>query len=703
MDARGFLDTPISNLHGLSPERVQLMQKEMEVFTFGDLLQYYPFRYEDRSRIYTVSELHESQAGVTLRGFISDVRMAGAGRSQRLVARFSDQSGDMELVWFQGINWISKSLISGSEYLIFGKPQQFGRKFSISHPELEKIQDGKLPASRQHPLMAVYPMTEAMRRRRLDHKAIAGIVKQVLQMAERNIPEFLPPAVMQQHRLMSRGEAFRHLHVPSDLMKLEEARRRMKFEELFLLQLRIFRIRGVQQHSVKGIPFPQIGKCFNEFYANRLPFQLTEAQKKVLREIRSDLGSGRQMNRLLQGDVGSGKTVVALMSMLMALDNNCQAALMAPTEILAYQHFESISDMLGDMQVEVRLLTGSTTKKAREEILEGLAGGRVKILIGTHALLESDVRFQKLGLVVIDEQHRFGVAQRSKLWEKGNPVPHVMVMTATPIPRTLAMTAYGDLDHSVINELPKGRKPIRTVHRYDHERPAFMQFIKEEIAKGRQVYFVFPLIEESPKLELKNLMDGHDMVSSWFPIPQYQIGIVHGRMKAAEKDAEMLRFKKGITQIMVATTVIEVGVNVPNASVMVIEDADRFGLSQLHQLRGRVGRGSGQSYCILTSKAELSANARRRLQTMCATNDGFEIARVDMELRGPGDLEGTRQSGLLDLKLSDLIKDEPLLLQARETAAHIMQADPDLQKPEHVFLLQRLITQQGRTVWSRIL
>ncbi|MEY3984332.1 MAG: hypothetical protein RL160_1891 [Bacteroidota bacterium] len=703
MDAKGFLDTPISNLHGLSPERVQLMQKEMEVFTFGDLLQYYPFRYEDRSRIYAVSELHESQAGVTLRGFISDVRMAGAGRSQRLVARFSDQTGDMELVWFQGVNWISKSLTTGGEYLIFGKPQQFGRKFSISHPELEKIQHGKLPASRQHPLMPVYPMTEAMRRRRMDHKAIAGMVKQVLQLAARNMPEFIPVAVMQHHKLMNRGEAFWHLHVPSDLMKLEEARRRMKFEELFLLQLRIFRIRGVQQRSVRGIPFPQIGNHFNDFYAHKLPFQLTEAQKKVLREIRSDLGSGQQMNRLLQGDVGSGKTVVALMSMLMALDNNCQAALMAPTEILAYQHYESICDLLGDMPVEVRLLTGSTTKKAREEILEGLAGGRVNILIGTHALLESDVRFQKLGLVVIDEQHRFGVAQRSKLWEKGNPVPHVMVMTATPIPRTLAMTAYGDLDHSVINELPKGRKPIRTVHRYDHERPAFMQFIKEEIAKGRQVYFVFPLIEESPKLELKNLMEGHDMVSSWFPIPQYQIGIVHGRMKAAEKDAEMMRFKKGITQIMVATTVIEVGVNVPNASVMVIEDADRFGLSQLHQLRGRVGRGSEQSYCILTSKAELSANARRRLQTMCTTNDGFEIARVDMELRGPGDLEGTRQSGLLDLKLSDLIKDEPLLMQARETAAQLLQADPDLQKPEHALLLQRLLSQQGKTVWSRIL
>jgi len=703
MVAAAFLDTPISQLHGLSPERVQLIQKEMEVFTYGDLLQYFPFRYEDRSRLYTVAELHESQAGVTLRGSISDIRVAGGGRSQRLVATFSDGSGDIELVWFQGINWISQSLGAGGEYLVFGKPQQFGRKYSISHPELEKIQAGNTPASRQHPLMAVYPMTEAMRRRRMDHKAISGMVKQVLQQAERGIPEFLPPAVMQHHRLMSRAEAYRHVHVPSDLLKLEEARRRLKFEELFLLQLRIFRIRGVQHRSVQGFPFPHIGKYFNDFYAQHLPFQLTEAQKQVLREIRNDLGSGRQMNRLLQGDVGSGKTIVALMSMLMALDNDCQAALMAPTEILAYQHYESICELLGDMQVEVRLLTGSTTKKAREEILEGLAGGRVQILIGTHALLESDVRFHKLGLVVIDEQHRFGVAQRSKLWEKGNPVPHVMVMTATPIPRTLAMTAYGDLDQSVINELPRGRKPIRTVHRYDHERAGFMQFIKEEIAKGRQVYFVFPLIEESPKLELKNLMDGHDMVSSWFPIPQYQIGIVHGRMKAAEKDAEMMRFKKGITQIMVATTVIEVGVNVPNASVMVIEDADRFGLSQLHQLRGRVGRGSEQSYCILTSKAELSANARRRLQTMCATNDGFEIARVDMELRGPGDLEGTRQSGLLDLKLSDLIKDEPLLIQARETAAQLMQADPDLQRAEHAALLQLLFSRQGRTVWSRVL
>jgi ATP-dependent DNA helicase RecG len=484
---------------------------------------------------------------------------------------------------------------------------------------------------------------------------------------------------------------------------LEAARNRFKFEELFLLQLRINRMRGLKQTAFRGHSFEKVGDLFNGFYHHSLPFELTEAQKQVIREIRKDVLGGKQMNRLLQGDVGSGKTVVALMTMLLAADNGAQSALMAPTEILAFQHFESIRDLLGDLPVEVRLLTGSTTKRARAEILEGLRNGQVKILVGTHALLEGDVQFQQLGMVVIDEQHRFGVAQRAKLWGKGNPVPHVLVMTATPIPRTLAMTAYGDLDQSVIGELPKGRKPIRTVYKRDGERPSVMQFVKEQIDAGRQAYFVFPLIEESEKLELKDLMAGFDMVSDWFPTPRYQLSIVHGKMKPEQKEAEMQRFKRGASQVMVATTVIEVGVNVPNASVMVIQDADRFGLSQLHQLRGRVGRGAEQSYCILMSREGISEHARKRIDTMCRTNDGFEIARVDMELRGPGDIEGTRQSGMLDLKVADLIKDEDLLETARLEAVKLLNADPDLLQEAHRPLLFKLVARQGGNIWNRVL
>jgi len=696
-----FLNQPLSQIPGMLPDKVQLLGKEADVFSVGDLLHYFPFRYEDRSRLYTIAELNESQTMVQLRGYISGMRIVGKGRGQRLVATFKDATGAVDLVWFQGAQWITRMVSEGVEYLLFGKPQRFGRSFSISHPELEKVELAKLRKGSH--LTAVYPMTEAMRKRKLDHRAMAALMRKIIESPAYRAEEFIPAEIMHRLQLMPRAEALRIMHQPADLNQLEKARKRFKFEELFLLQMRINRMRGMKDKSFRGIDFTHIGAHFNGFYDRCLPFPLTGAQKRVLREIRSDMRGGKQMNRLLQGDVGSGKTVVALMSMLMACDNECQAALMAPTEILAFQHFESMREMLGDLPVEIRLLTGSTSKKARTEIRNGLQTGQIHLLVGTHALLEDDVTFKRLGLVVIDEQHRFGVAQRARLWGKGNPVPHVLVMTATPIPRTLAMTAYGDLDQSVIDELPAGRKPIKTVHRWDSERPSVMQFVKDQIAEGRQAYFVFPLIEESEKLELKNLMDGYDMVHDWFPSGSFQIAIVHGRMKPEEKEAEMQRFKRKNAQIMVATTVIEVGVNVPNATVMVILDADRFGLSQLHQLRGRVGRGGEQSYCVLMSRAEISETAKKRIQTMCRTNDGFEIARVDMELRGPGDIEGTRQSGMLDLKVADLIKDEAILISARQEASRLLGEDPDLQQTSNRVLLQYLLAKQGGNIWNRIL
>lgn len=696
-----FLAEPLVSIPGIAADKAALLAKELEIFTVGELLGHFPFRYEDRSRLYRIAELSESQAMVQLKGTLGVPRNLGNGRSQRLVATLNDGSGEVELVWFQGAQWITRYLTPGAVYTIYGKPQRFGRQWSISHPEIEK--EGQEKARAKFPFTAVYPMTEAMRRRKVDHRTLAGMLQKVMDHPAFQVPEFIPADIAQRQQLMSPALAYRQIHFPDNLQLLEAARYRFKFEELFLLQLRINRMRGLKQTAFRGHSFEKVGDLFNGFYHHSLPFELTEAQKQVIREIRKDVLGGKQMNRLLQGDVGSGKTVVALMTMLLAADNGAQSALMAPTEILAFQHFESIRDLLGDLPVEVRLLTGSTTKKARAEILEGLRNGQVKILVGTHALLEGDVQFQQLGMVVIDEQHRFGVAQRAKLWGKGNPVPHVLVMTATPIPRTLAMTAYGDLDQSVIGELPKGRKPIRTVYKRDAERPSVMQFVKEQIDAGRQAYFVFPLIEESEKLELKDLMAGFDMVSDWFPTPRYQLSIVHGKMKPEQKEAEMQRFKRGASQVMVATTVIEVGVNVPNASVMVIQDADRFGLSQLHQLRGRVGRGAEQSYCILMSREGISEHARKRIDTMCRTNDGFEIARVDMELRGPGDIEGTRQSGMLDLKVADLIKDEGLLEIARLEAVKLLNADPDLLQEAHRALLFKLVARQGGNIWNRVL
>jgi len=693
-----ILDTPIEYLKGVGPARAEMLRKELDVRTFGDMLLYYPFRYVDRSRFYTVSEINSDVAWVQLKGKIAGMQTIGTGRTQRLVMTFRDQTGELELLWFQGAKWIKDKVRVGREYIIFGKPNLFNGRYNFTHPDIEPADEEEL--IQNEPLQPYYSTSEKLKSRGFTPKNFVRIMRNLINQVQYAIPETLSQSLIGMVKLMPRAEALINIHFPRDPESLLKASNRIKFDELFFIQLQLLRLKYVRMEKVHGRIFGQIGSNFNNFYHQKLPFELTNAQKKVIKEIRADLGSGKQMNRLLQGDVGSGKTLVALMSMLIALDNNCQACLMAPTEILATQHYKTISRMLDGLSIEVVLLTGSTKKAARKLLHEQLKSGSLHILIGTHALIEDAVQFQNLGLVVIDEQHRFGVAQRARLWEKSEIPPHILVMTATPIPRTLAMTLYGDLDVSVIDELPPGRKPVKTYHFYEKDRLKVFRFMKEQISQGRQIYVVYPLINESETLDLQDLMDGFDTVSRYFPLPEYQISVVHGQLKAAEKESEMKRFIEKKTQIMVATTVIEVGVDVPNASVMIIENAERFGLSQLHQLRGRVGRGGDQSHCILMSSYKLTTDGRKRLDTMVRTTDGFEIAEVDLHLRGPGDLQGTQQSGLVGLKLASLVKDEKILKVAREFAHRTLTDDPELRKEENRPMLRYL--QVHASDWGKI-
>jgi ATP-dependent DNA helicase RecG len=674
----------------------------LNVNTFGDLLQYYPFRYVDRSVIQRIRDINSPTQFIQLKGKVSGMRVIGEKQAKRLVATFRDDSGEIELVWFKSIDWAMKMLNTQAVYLLFGKPVAFNGTYNIVHPEMELFGE-QVDAQTAKGLQPVYSTTEKAKKRNIDSRAIARLTQTLFEsLKEYELPDFLPQALKQQYKLCSRYEALMNIHYPKNEKQLHEATRRLKFEELFLIQLQMLKLKANRGQSSKGYLFEKIDRQFDTFYKERMPFELTGAQKRVLREIRKDTLTGRQMNRLLQGDVGSGKTMVALLTMLMAKDNGFQACLMAPTEILAQQHYESIIQLLKGLKVEVAFLTGSVKGKARKYILHQLAEGNIDFVVGTHALIEDTVVFKNLGQVVIDEQHRFGVAQRAKLWTKNELPPHILVMTATPIPRTLAMTVYGDLDVSVIDELPPGRKPIKTVHRTDADRMRVFGFMRDEIAKGRQVYVVFPLIEESEVLDLKDLMDGYEALSRAFPKPQFQISIVHGRSRAADKDFEMQRFVKGETQIMIATTVIEVGVNVPNASVMVIENAERFGLAQLHQLRGRVGRGAEQSFCILMTGNKLSNDSKQRIGVMCNTNDGFVIAEEDLKLRGPGDLEGTQQSGTVNLRLADLVQDVAVLEAARQSAAVLIEQDPYLEKSEHRSLLQFMQASAKEKIWSRI-
>jgi ATP-dependent DNA helicase RecG len=696
-----ILETGIEFIKGVGPAKAELLKSELSIFTYSDLLQHYPFRYVDKTKFYTVKEITDELPYVQLKGIITRLEKKGEGRSKRLIAYFQNESGKMELVWFKGIQWVEKKIQLNIPYIIFGRPTRFKNSYNIAHPELELVSEAQKSFSSS--LEPVYNTTEKLKAKGLDSKAISKIIKNLLQQLKGKIEETLSIDILEQLKLISKEEALFNIHQPKNPELLNKAKIRLKFEELFFIQLKLIRNKTIRTQQFKGFNFSVIGNFFNTFYKENLPFELTEAQKRVLREIRNDVGSGKQMNRLLQGDVGSGKTIVALMTMLMAIDNGFQSCMMAPTEILANQHYKSITDLLKNLDVKIALLTGSTKVSERNKILESLTKGEIQILIGTHALIEDDVIFKNLGLVIIDEQHRFGVAQRAKLWSKNLNPPHVLVMTATPIPRTLAMTLYGDLDVSVINELPPGRKPIKTIHMTDAQRLRVFGFMKEQIALGRQIYVVYPLIKESEKLDYKDLEDGYESICRAFPLPEYKVSIVHGKMKNEDKEFEMQRFLKGETHIMVATTVIEVGVNVPNASVMVIESAERFGLSQLHQLRGRVGRGAEQSYCILMTGVKLTSEARLRMDTMVRTNDGFEISEVDLKLRGPGDIEGTAQSGLLDLRIADLSKDQQILQTARNIAIELLQKDPYLQQAHHQILLNQLNYLQKKSKgWARI-
>ena len=694
-----FLQTPIEYLKGVGANRADLLKTELGIYTFENLLNYYPFRYVDKSSFQTVRETSPDSPAVQLKGEVLSVRTIGQKRGTRLVAKFSDATGTIDLVWFKSIKWIKSNMKLGVEYVVYGKPSLYSSGLNIVHPELETLEEFQKSVSGD--LQPVYSSTEKASNSWLNSKGIEKLTKTLVEKMGTTFPETLSPEIIANVRLIDKNTAIKNIHFPQNKALLQKSMMRLKFEELFFIQLGFLRMKIHHQRTIRGQNFEHVGEYFTTFYNEHLPFELTNAQKRVVKEIRADIGSGRHMNRLLQGDVGSGKTIVALLVILIALDNDFQACLMAPTEILANQHFEGLSELLQDIGVEIALLTGSSKVKQRRTIHENLESGKLQILIGTHALLEDKVKFQNLGLVVIDEQHRFGVAQRSKLWKKNKLPPHILVMTATPIPRTLAMTFYGDLDVSVIDELPPGRKPIKTIHKFDSNRLAIWGFIKQEVEKGRQVYIVYPLIKESEKLDYKDLMDGYESVCRDFP--EYQISIVHGQMKAKDKDFEMQRFVRGETQIMVATTVIEVGVNVPNASVMIIESAERFGLSQLHQLRGRVGRGADQSYCILATSYKLSADGKTRMETMVKTNDGFEISEVDLKLRGPGDLVGTQQSGMLDLKIADLVLDGQILQLARNTANVLLQEDPDLKLPQNAPISQEFDrTQKGKMNWGRI-
>lgn len=677
-----LLLTPIEYLKGIGPSRGELLRKELNIHKYGDLMNLFPNRYIDRTRYYKINELQNTTAEVQLVGKIIHVKTVEFGKNQkRLVATYTDDTGQMELTWFQGIKWIRESLKLNEVYVIFGKTSNYNGQFSMAHPEMELLEEHK--ASLRSAMQPVYPSTEKLTQRGITNKVINKAMQQLFLEVKGQFIETLPNYLLDQLQLISKNEAMFNIHFPKSQDLLAKAQFRLKFEELFFIQLQLITKNLIRKHKIKGHLFDKVGANFTDFYSNHLPFELTNAQKRVIKEIRNDMGSNAQMNRLLQGDVGSGKTIVALMCMLLAKDNGFQSCLMAPTEILANQHFIGLTELAQDLNISIKLLTGSTPVSERRIIHEALENGTLDILIGTHALLEDKVKFHNLGLAVIDEQHRFGVEQRSKLWHKNQIPPHVLVMTATPIPRTLAMSLYGDLDISVIDELPPGRKAIQTVHRYDSNRLKVWKFLKDEIAKGRQVYIVYPLINESATQDYKDLMDGYESISRDFPLPQYSISIVHGQMKPAEKEAEMQRFVTGKTNIMVATTVIEVGVNVPNASVMVIESTERFGLSQLHQLRGRVGRGAEQSYCILMTGFKLGNDSKTRIETMCKTNDGFEIAEVDLKLRGPGDIMGKQQSGVLNLQIADLVKDRAILMLAREHALKLLKDDATMAKPEH--------------------
>ena len=689
----------IKYLQGVGPQRAALLSKELNICSLHDLLYYFPYKYVDRSRLYYIHEIDGNMPYIQLKGQILSFETVGEGRQRRLVAHFSDGTGVVDLVWFQGIKYLVGKYKAHEEYIVFGKPTVFNGRINVAHPDIDSSKNLTLSSMGLQPY---YNTTEKMKRSGMNSHALEKLMNNAFALLQDEISETLSDDVVKDNHLMSLDEALRNIHFPQNPEKLRRAQYRLKFEELFYIQLNILRYAKDRHRRFRGLRFEHVGEIFNRFYAQNLPFQLTGAQKRVIKEIRKDMGSGRQMNRLLQGDVGSGKTLVALMTMLIALDNGYQACMMAPTEILATQHYETVVRLLFGMNIRVELLTGSIKGKKREEILNGLLTGDIHILIGTHAVLEDTVNFSSLGMVVIDEQHRFGVAQRAKLWRKNTCPPHVLVMTATPIPRTLAMTLYGDLDVSVIDELPPGRKPVQTIHQFDNRRASLYAGIRKQIQEGRQVYIVYPLIKESEKIDIKNLEDGYSLVCSEFP--ECQVSKVHGQMKPSEKDAEMQRFVNGETQIMVATTVIEVGVNVPNASVMVIENAERFGLSQLHQLRGRVGRGADQSYCILVTSYKLAEDTRKRLEIMVRTNDGFEIAEADLKLRGPGDLEGTQQSGIaFDLKIADIARDGQLLQHVRNIAAGILEKDPDGVLPEHKILWDQLIALRKTHVdWSAI-
>ena len=695
-----ILSQDIMYLPGVGPQRKELLKKELEVSTWGGLLEYYPYKYVDRSRIYAISELTSDMPFVQIKGRILSFEEFEMGpRKKRVVAHFTDDHGVMDLVWFSGTQYVYKNYKVGVEYIVFGRPSVYGGRYQIAHPDIDLAKELQLSEMGMQPY---YITTERMKKAGMSSRNIERLVKTMLQKIATPLPETLPPFIVERLHLMSRDEAMRCVHYPRNAMDMQKARERLKFEELFYVQLNILRYASDHRRKYRGYVLNKVGQEFNDFYANNLKFELTGAQKRVVREIWNDMKSGRQMNRLLQGDVGSGKTLVALMSMLIAIDNGFQACIMAPTEILAEQHLQTIQAFLNDMPIRVELLTGIVKGKRRKQVLEDLASGQIDILVGTHAVIEDTVQFLHLGMVVVDEQHRFGVAQRAKLWSKSANPPHVLVMTATPIPRTLAMTLYGDLDVSVIDELPPGRKPIQTQHVFDAQLPQLYESIRRQIRMGRQAYIVFPLIEESERIDLKSLEDGYESLKQIFP--EFKMSKVHGKIKPKEKEEEMQRFASGETQILVATTVIEVGVNVPNASVMVILDAQRFGLSQLHQLRGRVGRGADQSYCILVTCPQLSADTRKRIDIMCDTNDGFKIAEADLKLRGPGDLEGTQQSGMaFDLKIADIARDGQLVQLAREEAQTVIDADPLLHSDENAVFVRRLYELRKTNVnWSAI-
>jgi ATP-dependent DNA helicase RecG len=698
-----ILSNPIEYLKGVGPQRAEILKKELSIFTFKDLLEHFPFRHIDKTRITQIRDLNAGTEYVQVAGVLAQIEVAGDKRSKRLTAHLTDRTGFLELTWFQGITWVQKSLQPGKHYLVYGKLGYFNNKPQIVHPELELLTSPPIYNAAAGILEPVYPTTEKLKTRGMAGRQIGKLTKVLVGMIRpEELPENLPPGLLKSAGLMERFEAYRQIHFPDNLAAYSSAVKRLKFEEIFFAQLRMNLLRSERHRFSKGVVFDKVGDLFNTFYKNHLPFALTGAQKRVMKEIRADTARGIQMNRLLQGDVGSGKTIVAVLAMLLAIDNGFQACLMAPTEILARQHLATVSELLKDMEIPVKLLTGSTKAAQRRLLLSELQEGTLKILVGTHAVIEDAVQFNNLGFVIIDEQHRFGVAQRARLWKKAAIPPHVLVMTATPIPRTLAMTAYGDLDYSVIDELPPGRQPVTTVHRYEHQRGAVMDFLKAEISKGRQVYIIFPLIEESDKLDYENLMRGFETVKGYFPEPKYWISMVHGRQPAGQKELNMKRFVEGDTHIMVSTTVIEVGVNVPNASVMVIESTEKFGLSQLHQLRGRVGRGSDKSYCILISGAKLGNDARERIRIMTTTSNGFEIAEKDLELRGPGDIEGTRQSGMMNFKLANLVDDRPLVDLSRNLVNQLLENDPDLASAENLQLKRYLQEQKGNVGWSKI-